>query len=100
MACRFGGDEFVLVLPNTPVDVAARRADVWRASLAESSVYWIHGAQPTTVSLGVAEFPTDGTTTDSVLAAADAAMYAAKADGRNRCVVAHCDLGEAASHDQ
>lgn len=91
MACRFGGDEFVLVLPNTPSEIAARRADKLRASLAESSVYWADNAESTTVSVGVAEFPRNGADTETVLAAADAAMYEAKSEGRNRCVMVSPD---------
>lgn len=91
MACRFGGDEFVLVLPNTPSEIAARRADKLRSGLSESSVYWAEDAGPTTISAGVAEFPRNGTTVEAVLGAADAAMYEAKTQGRNRCVLVRSD---------
>ena len=87
IACRYGGDEFVLVLPNTPLDVAAVRAEEWRDSIAALSADWLEGDGKTTVSLGVAEFPANGLDAEEVMAAADVAVYAAKAKGRNRVVV-------------
>jgi diguanylate cyclase (GGDEF)-like protein len=87
IACRYGGDEFLLVLPNTLVSTAHARADEWRAAVKASSVYWMEWDEPTTVSLGVAGFPMHGNGAGEVMAAADAAMYAAKAAGRDRVVV-------------
>ena len=89
IACRYGGDEFVLVLPNTALEVAAQRAREWGASVRKDSVYWMEHAEPTTLSLGVAEYPAHGDTTEQIMAAADAAVYEAKAAGRDRTVVAH-----------
>jgi diguanylate cyclase (GGDEF)-like protein len=87
IACRYGGDEFLLVLPNTRVVNARARAEEWRAAVRDSSVYWMEWHEPTTLSLGVAGFPEHGATDDEVMSAADAALYAAKEGGRNRTVV-------------
>ena len=90
MACRLGGDEFLVLLPNTEPSAASVRAENWRRSIAEA----IGGAggtlaiAETTISLGVAAFPNNGHTAYDVLAAADAAVYAAKAAGRNRVLLA------------
>jgi diguanylate cyclase (GGDEF)-like protein len=87
IACRYGGDEFLLVLPNTLVSTAHARADEWRAAVKASSIYWMDWDKPTTVSLGVAGFPMHGNDAHEVMAAADTAMYEAKAAGRDRVVV-------------
>ena len=94
IACRYGGDEFVLVLPNTPLEVAAHRAEEWGALVRGSSVYWMEHAETITLSLGVAEYPANGETADEVMAAADAAVYEAKTQGRDRTVVADSGVRE------
>jgi diguanylate cyclase (GGDEF)-like protein len=81
-AARYGGEEFVVVLPETPaegaIDVAARiRSRLSAEAFPGGKV---------TVSLGIAEFPADGETPDFVLRAADAALYRAKREGRDRVV--------------
>lgn len=80
-ACRWGGEEFLLVLPNTDLDGALHFADVLRASIDRE-----RGALPAfTISAGVAAY--DGSTGyDNMVAAADKKMYAAKQAGRN-CVM-------------
>jgi diguanylate cyclase (GGDEF)-like protein len=79
-AARYGGEEFVIVLPETPaegaIDVAARI----RARLAAEN---FPGGK-VTLSIGIAEFPADGETPEFVLRAADAALYRAKREGRDR----------------
>jgi diguanylate cyclase (GGDEF)-like protein/PAS domain S-box-containing protein len=88
MACRYGGDEFVMVLPNTPLEVAARRADELRQHIADSSIDWNRWGEPMTMSIGVAEFPTHGELSEQIMLAADQAVYQAKAAGRNCSAVA------------
>ena len=86
VACRYGGDEFLILLPNTTLDEARALAERWRLSIADAVV---EGDDVRfTVSLGVASFPRDGRTSDEVMAAADSAVYAAKAAGRDRVEVA------------
>ena len=84
---RQGGDEFVVLLPETPaagaLDVAERiRVAVEENALALSGKVVIN----TTVSIGVASYPGDGTTLDLLLAHADHNMYQAKSAGRNRVI--------------
>jgi diguanylate cyclase (GGDEF)-like protein len=87
IACRYGGDEFLMVLPNTRVVSARARAEEWRTAVHDSSVYWMEWREATTLSLGVASFPENGSSDAEVMAAADAALYSAKEGGRNRTVV-------------
>ena len=88
IACRYGGDEFLMVLPNTSVETAYARAEQWRAAVKESSVYWMEWTDSTTLSLGVAEFPQHGMSSEEVMMAADNAVYEAKRAGRDRTMIA------------
>jgi diguanylate cyclase (GGDEF)-like protein len=87
IVCRYGGDEFILVLPNATADTCAMRAEQWRASIQESSITWAGNEVRVTVSLGIAVFSMHGTNSDEILAAADHAVYIAKTSGRNQVVV-------------
>jgi diguanylate cyclase (GGDEF)-like protein len=80
--CRWGGDEFVLVLPDSPLDVAHERARQL-ATAVRGLGEDLDGSPTVTLSIGVAVFPDHGTTADALLRAADAAMYASKAAGRD-----------------
>ena len=85
MACRLGGEEFVLVLPNCSLEVARERAERVRVSVSELHVN--HGAKrlgQITVSAGVAAFPDDAEDGYGLLQSADRALYRAKEKGRNR----------------
>jgi len=84
ICCRYGGEEFLLVLPQTPKHLAVERAEWLCAALAAAPITYGPFAIAVTASFGVATFPWDGRTGDELIAAADRAMYAAKADGRNR----------------
>lgn len=85
--CRYGGEEFLLVLPGMAQRSAADRAEQLRSAIAAAPVE--HGATQiaVTASFGVAAFPCHGRTGDELIAAADSALYAAKAAGRNRVEV-------------
>jgi diguanylate cyclase (GGDEF)-like protein/PAS domain S-box-containing protein len=87
IACRYGGDEFLLVLTNTPLDAATRRAERWRTTFEQSGEVFMGLDDGVSMSVGVATYPTHGESVEQVFAAADAAMYAAKAAGRNRVTI-------------
>ena len=88
IACRYGGEEFLAVLPHTPIEVAAQRAELWRASL--EALRMTHEGKEirATISLGVAAYASHGKTGKAVLSAADKALYTAKERGRNQVMVA------------
>jgi diguanylate cyclase (GGDEF)-like protein len=89
IACRYGGEEFTLILPDSSLDVTARRAEDLLAGVRSLRVeYSGHVIGPVTMSLGVAAFPGHGGGGAEVLRAADKALYAAKGQGRDRVVVA------------
>jgi len=81
--CRFGGEEFVVVMPNMPVDIAYQRAEELRAALNTMRVSYSRFNLTITISIGIASYPTNGMDRESVLRAADRAMYAAKQAGRD-----------------
>jgi len=83
---RYGGEEFLVALPDTDIDGAVRAAERIREKLAEAGVVVQEKSVTLTLSSGVAEFPTDGESPESLIAAADAALYQAKRRGRD-CVV-------------
>jgi diguanylate cyclase (GGDEF)-like protein/PAS domain S-box-containing protein len=89
IACRYGGEEFTLILPETSLETIRSRAEALCESARQLDVHHRHRALgPITVSLGVALFPRNGSSGSAVLQAADAALYRAKASGRDRVVVA------------
>jgi diguanylate cyclase (GGDEF)-like protein len=89
IACRFGGEEFVVILPKANAEDTRRRAEALRLGI--RSLRAEHGGPtfPTlTMSIGVAAYPSHGATGESLLRAADEALYQAKGEGRDRVVVA------------
>lgn len=83
VACRIGGEEFALLMPAMPLDVAMQRAEALRERFAALRIETEHGPTGTTLSAGVATFPTDGDTPDTLMREADRALYAAKRAGRD-----------------
>lgn len=83
---RFGGDEFVVLLPETPAKGAMDVAQRIRNAIAHSPLPVDGKSINCTVSIGVAAYPEDGGTIDAVIARADRAMYQAKQSGRNGVV--------------
>lgn len=97
VAARYGGEEFAVLLPGTGKEVATAVAE--RIRLAVSAERFHSGT--VTISLGVAEYPSDGTKPSEIIEKADQALYQAKMTGRNRVVVwgsiqpeANADRGE------
>jgi diguanylate cyclase (GGDEF)-like protein len=82
VCCRYGGEEFALLLPNTSTENAVEVADKLRRTV--ETWHFPGVARPLTLSAGVAGFPQHGNTRDEIIAAADNALYFAKQNGRNR----------------
>ena len=89
VACRYGGEEFVVILPDSAVEGAAKRAEEIR--MAASHMETAASNSPISVSIGVAECPTHAVTPIDLMQAADNALYLAKLQGRNRVVVQTAD---------
>jgi len=85
--CRYGGDEFIMVLSEAPLDQGLARLEEIHRSIGELKVK-VRGQVllRVTASVGVAVFPDNGTNVDSLITAADVALYRAKTKGRN-CIV-------------
>lgn len=88
IACRYGGEEFCIILPVTQLLIARQRAEAWRKQFAEFSIQYKHHTIQATVSIGIASYPEHGTSGEDILRAADSALYAAKQAGRNRVEIA------------
>lgn len=87
IVCRYGGEEFVVVLPNTRHQSAVEKANELRIGISRLQVPHLGTLMRTcTISVGVATYPQHGHTADELLKAADDALYAAKRGGRNRVV--------------
>ena len=89
LACRYGGEEFIVIIPEATLDCTIQRASYLRSGI--KSLRLEHDGQPLgsiTSSFGVACFPEHGQTLHAVIAAADAALYRAKASGRDRVISA------------
>lgn len=88
LACRFGGEEFVVLMPDTDMRQAEGVAERVRAAVAEAR-FAVGGevTLPITVSVGVAMSEAEGDTPDQVIKRADIALYRAKREGRNRVVL-------------
>jgi diguanylate cyclase (GGDEF)-like protein len=90
IACRYGGEEFALVLPETGLEPAARRAEDIRVAISTLELtYAGKYLGRMTASIGIALFPNHSRDADGLLRVADIALYAAKGAGRDRVVVAH-----------
>lgn len=84
---RFGGEEFLVILPNTTAAQAKHLAENWRVHVEQSQVFAKHQAVNITLSAGVACYPEHGTTAFNLIQTADEALYQAKAAGRNQVVL-------------
>jgi diguanylate cyclase (GGDEF)-like protein/PAS domain S-box-containing protein len=89
IACRFGGEEFVIILPTADLSASQGRAERIRSKICDLTVlHQGNSVGKITVSVGVAAVPAHGTSPKELLEAADAALYRAKREGRDRVVVA------------
>jgi diguanylate cyclase (GGDEF)-like protein len=92
IACRQGGEEFVLIMPEMDTGTAQARAAEIMQSMAARDV--MHEGRPlpnVTTSVGLASYPDHGVSPESLLIQADRALYQAKSNGRNQVVVASCE---------
>ena len=85
--CRYGGEEFLLILPNMAREAAIARAEQIRLAFAAALMSYNATVIRATASFGVAAFPDDGHEIDVLIAAADKALYAAKHGGRNQVMI-------------
>lgn len=87
VVCRYGGEEFLLLMPKLPLATAVARAERWRAAFAAASVTAGAAQISATLSIGIAMFPEHGDDGETLINHADRALYAAKSAGRNRVAV-------------
>jgi len=85
LKCRYGGEEFLVLLPETPLHGARRVAETLRKEIAERPVPWAGEVLTVTASFGLAQTLPGEVNVQAVIARADQALYRAKDDGRN-CV--------------
>jgi diguanylate cyclase (GGDEF)-like protein len=99
VASRYGGEEFLVLLPECPFDIALRKAEQIREEVAKLELRY--DKQPlgsVTVSLGVAAFPDHAKESEELLRRADEALYLAKQAGRDRVVAYSAAAGAGASN--
>ena len=82
--CRYGGEEFVLVMPGADKHNAIARAEAFRQHISQMSIPCEGHSIKVTASFGVATYPTDAANIDDLLNHADAALYQSKQTGRNK----------------
>ncbi len=98
VACRYGGEEFLLILPEAGLEVTDRRAEQLRQHVKQMAVsYQEKPLGPVSISLGVAVYPDHGESPGELIKSADTALYRAKAEGRDRVVSASTPAQEQAA---
>lgn len=89
VACRLGGEEFALAFSALPAEVAMSRVEALREEIQARDIHFLGQViDPVTISAGIAVYPAHGMDTDSLLRAADQALFRAKRTGRNRFAMA------------
>jgi diguanylate cyclase (GGDEF)-like protein/PAS domain S-box-containing protein len=87
--CRYGGEEFAIILPESTAKDAAKRANLLRLQARKLRVrHHDQSLDPVTLSIGVAAFPEHGSTPEELLQVADQCLYQSKSEGRDRVTVA------------
>ena len=84
IVCRYGGEEFVILMPNATQQDAYESAERWRDEYSATIFHFDGKDMQATFSAGVASYPLHGSTGESILHAADKALYLSKTNGRNR----------------
>lgn len=89
VACRYGGEELLLILPETPLMETYKKAELIRQGVKNIRLDNEHqGSKSITISSGIASFPEHGTTESELILAADRALYQAKSQGRDQVIIA------------
>lgn len=88
IVCRYGGEEFIVVMPGTTAETAFLRTENFRQVVESTLMDIAEKKVSITISAGVAVFPENGDTVDGVIKKADQALYQAKSAGRNRVIAA------------
>ena len=89
VACRYGGEEFLLILPETPLETVLQRAEELRLTIKDRlRIPWNDTTLSITISVGVTAFPNHGVNVKEIVSAADTALYQAKRQGRDQVVAA------------
>jgi diguanylate cyclase (GGDEF)-like protein/PAS domain S-box-containing protein len=84
VVCRFGGEEFVILMPGATLEKAYERAETWRQDFADTTIEYEGMKLSATFSAGVASYPQHGDTDEFILQAADRALYRSKDAGKNK----------------
>jgi diguanylate cyclase (GGDEF)-like protein len=84
IACRFGGDEFIVALPRHNLEQARTFAEQLRLAVAAHPYVYENIALRPAISIGVAQFPVHAADAEALFRSADAALYTAKRNGKNR----------------
>ena len=83
IAFRYGGDEFIVVMPGAEIETATQRMDILRQTFNATTIHNDKTEIKPTISVGISMFPVHGTNGSEILRSADAALYQAKQAGRN-----------------
>ena len=87
IVCRYGGEEFLVVLPNVTAEIAFQIAERWRRIFLGSTMPLDYINAKASISCGISEFPVDGNTRQELISSADKALYYAKQTGRNQVII-------------
>jgi len=91
IVCRYGGEEFMIIMPEIGMEDALQRAEYFRKCIDDLRVKHENRSIHVTASVGIAVYPVQGTDSDKILSMADTAMYQAKQSGRNKVIVYSAD---------
>jgi diguanylate cyclase (GGDEF)-like protein len=87
IACRYGGEEFILILPESSTKDTYKRAEYLREEVKNIKVFFKDQLLPSiTLSMGIATYPEHGTELNDLIRVADTALYEAKDEGRDRVI--------------
>jgi diguanylate cyclase (GGDEF)-like protein len=88
IVCRYGGEEFIVILPETTVENTYERAEQLREDIKRMKVsYQSKALPPVTISMGIASYPDCSSDVDELFNLADTALYRAKSEGRDRVII-------------